>query len=103
MNGLLAMFSPASPAWMRDALCIEYVDHRDDWWFGDDKAPAHAAKSICRQCPVREECLDYALADATLCGVWGGLTKPERTGARKARLSAANVIALEAGEFTAVA
>ena len=29
-------------------------------------------------CPVRDECLDYALADPSLQGVWGGRTDAER-------------------------
>ena len=34
------------------------------------------ARRMCRQCPVRKECLDYALTFPTsdLHGVWAGLT-----------------------------
>lgn len=35
------------------------------------------AKSICAACPVRSECLEYALAEEPL-GIWGGATAEER-------------------------
>jgi WhiB family transcriptional regulator, redox-sensing transcriptional regulator len=36
------------------------------------------AKSICRICPVGEECLEYALTIREPYGIWGGLTESER-------------------------
>ena len=36
------------------------------------------AKAICAQCPVREACLEYALANRERDGVWGGATERER-------------------------
>ena len=30
------------------------------------------ARMVCRRCPVRVECLDYALGWPELFGVWGG-------------------------------
>lgn len=36
------------------------------------------AKIICRRCPVRGECLDYALRTREPYGIWGGLTEAER-------------------------
>ena len=36
------------------------------------------AKSICRICPVGEECLDYAMTIREPYGIWGGLTEAER-------------------------
>ena len=36
------------------------------------------AKAICCQCPVRPECLDYALRIREPHGIWGGLTESER-------------------------
>ena len=37
-----------------------------------------AAKAVCAQCPVREACLEYALANRERDGVWGGATERER-------------------------
>ena len=39
---------------------------------------AAEAKSICAVCPVREACLEYALANRERDGVWGGATERER-------------------------
>ncbi|MGZ2361658.1 WhiB family transcriptional regulator [Streptomyces sp. 372A] len=36
------------------------------------------AKELCGWCPVRRECLDFALENALTEGVWGGLTEAER-------------------------
>ncbi|MHA6801523.1 WhiB family transcriptional regulator [Bounagaea algeriensis] len=37
-----------------------------------------AAKDICARCPVRQACLNHALAVEEPYGVWGGLTPAER-------------------------
>lgn len=42
------------------------------------------AKALCRECPVREECLAFALSDPELVGVWGGTTVKERSALRAA-------------------
>jgi WhiB family redox-sensing transcriptional regulator len=39
---------------------------------------AGQAKSICAMCPVREACLEYALAHRERDGIWGGATEKER-------------------------
>lgn len=36
------------------------------------------AKSICRTCPVRQPCLDYAVRIREPHGIWGGLSESER-------------------------
>jgi WhiB family redox-sensing transcriptional regulator len=38
------------------------------------------AKSICRDCPVRQDCLEYALRVGEPHGIWGGLNETERRG-----------------------
>jgi WhiB family redox-sensing transcriptional regulator len=37
-----------------------------------------AARSLCRQCRVRQECLDYSLQVEESHGIWGGLNELER-------------------------
>ena len=37
-----------------------------------------AAKAVCARCPVRRECLDYAIAAGERYGIWGGLNPQER-------------------------
>jgi WhiB family redox-sensing transcriptional regulator len=44
----------------------------------DDEDPGIAAKEICALCPVREVCLEPALARREKVGVWGGYTARER-------------------------
>lgn len=36
------------------------------------------AKAVCARCPVREECLRYALDNGLDYGIFGGLTERER-------------------------
>jgi WhiB family redox-sensing transcriptional regulator len=46
----------------------------------DRDARERRAKSICRECPVRTECLDHALRVGEMHGIWGGLNEYERRG-----------------------
>jgi WhiB family transcriptional regulator, redox-sensing transcriptional regulator len=36
------------------------------------------AKAICVRCPVRDQCLEYALSVRENHGIWGGLNEMER-------------------------
>ena len=36
------------------------------------------AKAICARCPVRRQCLQFALATRQAHGIWGGTTEEER-------------------------
>jgi WhiB family redox-sensing transcriptional regulator len=42
-----------------------------------------AAKAICNRCPVREQCLDWALDTRQEYGILGGLTEDERWNIRR--------------------
>ena len=39
---------------------------------------AEPARRVCAACPVRQPCLDYAIANRIVHGIWGGLTGRER-------------------------
>lgn len=56
-------------------------------WFAVGALEHKQAKAICRRCPVRDECLAYAMEAPVDHGVWGGLTERER---RRYRRQAAN-------------
>jgi WhiB family redox-sensing transcriptional regulator len=43
------------------------------------------AKAVCRDCPVRDECLEWSLVTAQDAGVWGGLDEEERREIRRQR------------------
>lgn len=47
-------------------------------FFPEHEGSGTPAKKICASCPVREACLQEALADANSVGVWGGTTTHER-------------------------
>jgi len=61
--------------WFDEASC-RGVD--TDVFFPVSDAQADKAKAICASCPVREQCLEYALEVRPPEGVWGGLTPIER-------------------------
>jgi WhiB family redox-sensing transcriptional regulator len=42
-----------------------------------------AAKLICAECPVVNECLDYAIRTNQDSGIWGGTTEDERKSIRR--------------------
>ncbi len=47
----------------------------------DDRERREArAKAICRECPVRRDCLDHAVQVGESHGIWGGLNETERRG-----------------------
>jgi WhiB family transcriptional regulator, redox-sensing transcriptional regulator len=45
---------------------------------GRSAAETERAKSVCARCPVRRECLQFALATRQAYGVWGGMSEEER-------------------------
>jgi WhiB family transcriptional regulator, redox-sensing transcriptional regulator len=52
-------------------------------FFPDKGGSTRDAKRICRSCPVRSECLEYALENDERFGVWGGLSERERRGLKR--------------------
>ncbi|HZF93183.1 WhiB family transcriptional regulator [Streptomyces sp.] len=46
---------------------------------------AEQAKAICRRCPVREPCLEFALDTGQTLGVWGGTGETERRALQRRR------------------
>lgn len=68
------------PHWMAAAACI---DHDPELFFPEQGGTTRPAKAICDLCPVKAECLDYALRWRIKFGVWGGATTFERSKMRK--------------------
>ena len=66
--------------WRERALCAQV----DPEIFHPEKGGSpRPAKLICRMCPVQVECLETALANNEMFGIWGGLTAHERTAFRR--------------------
>jgi len=42
------------------------------------QAQADAAKAVCASCPVRGDCLDFAIATRQEAGIFGGMTEEDR-------------------------
>ncbi|MFN2607698.1 MAG: WhiB family transcriptional regulator [Acidimicrobiales bacterium] len=60
-------------------------------FFPESDDEAGPAKAICASCPVREDCLGFALANRQEQGVWGGLTEAERRRMRRRSAEAARI------------
>jgi WhiB family redox-sensing transcriptional regulator len=77
---------PYRPSWMRRAACRGLGL---DAFFADEKATQAEARAVCDGCPVRTECLEFALADRTVTGIWAGTDDRQRRTIRRERRRAA--------------
>lgn len=69
------------PEWFSEAACRGMTDV----FFPSDKEGLDLPQTICASCPVRDECLDYALNHHVDYGVWGGTSERGRRNLRQAR------------------
>lgn len=69
-----------SEEWKLDGVC-RTVD--PDMWFPEPPNSGFQAKKLCVRCPVKDECLDYAMTNNEKFGVWGGLSAHERKKLRR--------------------
>ena len=73
----------ANPGWEDDALCRQTDPEA---FFPEKGGSTRQAKAVCRECPVRAECLNYALDQGDgLFGIWGGKSARERLLMRRRR------------------
>ncbi|MEU0059877.1 WhiB family transcriptional regulator [Streptomyces sp. NPDC006334] len=76
-----------APHWSDLAACREVDDRSvffpEDFPKGLVQLITNDAKAVCRRCPVREGCLEVALARPEPNGVWGGLDRDERKALRR--------------------
>ena len=80
---LFNLGAPGATEWMRDGLCAQ-TDQ--DAFHPEKGASTRPAKSVCAVCPVREQCLSYALETNQQFGVWGGHSAKERRALRRGAL-----------------
>lgn len=78
--------APRSLDWQERALC---ADLDPELFYPAKGECAREAKAVCAQCPVRLQCLEYAIANDEKFGIFGGLSERERRVIRKERRSAA--------------
>ena len=76
--------------WVQYATCAALVRSGelsvDDFFPGPGMYPKSAkALAACTACPVRAQCLDFALAANEKNGIWGGLSEHERRRIRRRR------------------
>jgi WhiB family redox-sensing transcriptional regulator len=80
----------AAAQWQEQAACrdvpvaVFFPDHGS----GHD---GREAKQLCLTCPVRSECLDFAIDTRQVYGIWGGLNTNERRLIRNRRRQRAKV------------
>ena len=94
------MVAALTPPWKVQAACTP--DDADLFWpeRGED---ADTAKRICSGCPVRRECLTYALRSNERDGIWGGMSGKERRRLRREHsLSAIAAMELPEIRYTSV-
>lgn len=66
----------ALPAFdLSEALCAQTDP---EIFFPEKGGSALPAKAICKECPVRMQCLEWALKNDERHGIWGGLSPKER-------------------------
>lgn len=67
--------TPLTMSWQKRAACAGL---ETEIFYPATDEEADVAKEICNECPVREACLEYALASREKEGIWGGCTERER-------------------------
>lgn len=66
---------PADAEWQERGLCKE---SDPEIFFPEKGGSTREAKAVCLRCPVRDNCLEEALAQDERFGIWGGLSERER-------------------------
>ena len=85
MSSLIDLIEAETPTWQRQANCMG-VD--PDLFFPERGASTREAKEVCRGCVVRQDCLEFAIANGEKFGIWGGMSERERRRVRRARVMA---------------
>jgi WhiB family redox-sensing transcriptional regulator len=76
MNDYQVLQINLSEAWRSKGLCITSKTKID--FFAESKQEIKLAKSVCNECPVAHECLEFAVRNGEKFGIWGGRTPRER-------------------------
>lgn len=71
--------------WLHSAACRDTDPelHFPVGTSGPALLQAEQAKTVCRRCPVTDECLTWALESGQDAGVWGGMSEEERRAVKR--------------------
>jgi len=72
--GSYLIYLSAMPDWSK-GLCL---GQDPDIWFSEEVGVQVFAREICSMCPVAELCLQVALADPSIEGIWANTDQEER-------------------------
>lgn len=75
IEATLSEWYGTSLAWRARAACAG-IDPAV--FFPERGCPADEARRICQPCPVRTDCLEYALDNHLRDGIWGGTAEKDR-------------------------
>lgn len=68
--------------WQVNAACN---DVEPEIFFPERGGSSKAARAVCNECSVRDQCLEYALNNKEQFGIWGGTSERERRRLRRER------------------
>lgn len=80
--GMIASPPEGALDWQDEAVCAQTDPEA---FFPEKGGSTRDAKTVCSTCPVREQCLEYALENEERFGIWGGLSERERRKISKER------------------
>jgi WhiB family redox-sensing transcriptional regulator len=78
-----------SDAFMEFAKC---KNNKEIDFFPTTTSDSKIAQKFCKDCPVKMSCLEYALQENILHGVWGGLPTNARLRIRRNKLKSPQAI-----------
>lgn len=83
------LFDSNAPWMAQDAPTVPCAEN-PDWWYadhhnGENRLLQNAARNACADCPLRSDCLEWALENDERWGIWGGLDPEERHNLRRRR------------------
>jgi WhiB family redox-sensing transcriptional regulator len=65
--------------WRDQAACRDLVTAEYDPFFADTAELQAEAIAICETCPVRDDCLTFAVRTGQQYGIWGGQPQASKT------------------------
>jgi WhiB family redox-sensing transcriptional regulator len=65
-------------SWQEQGLCADPKNRKYvELFFSDVASERYEAKNLCFACPVRKDCIKYALESKEIWGIWGGKDQNE--------------------------